>query len=742
MLRKKCRLWWPEQLLSSQPNSNLLLFGWYICSVNSLDIIVATAISPHEISPCLLQSSLQIQEILHSVNGAMPLRLQDLSTISILGHCTADCTGKVLKLMGTQNNDSPRKSNSERLECPGVEENSSLKTHSDDRVNQQCHQKLFADTSDENCARWNCGCKKLDQFTEPHRQSFIRNGNWIQVLCKSQRILCKEIPELHHMHLNGDTLSAHDVHLIIYELPTYGRNHFSLSSWGSSGHVGSPFKKPNWVNELDKKPMLLDLDSVMLALNCATAAKVLLEQHMGTFDPVIHLFWISTLVSTVWQTMAVLVASVATARYILLQALYRFLSYGSQTFFFILSKMFAHTWKNVHIRSCQFLYWPVILQGTGFSSQSNVEYAHRSALRKHFMWSNVAMDVIFGIIIGLALLANAEAVCFWILIVVRGITDNLLRLGCVWLMGVPAGFKLNTELAELLGMISLNAIQIFSTLCFFLSTYLSYFVEGLALSGIVFGLTVPAALCIDMLKLATLHVLTLHWLISFLYSQQIQALASLWRLFRGRKWNPLRQRLDSYDYTVEQHVVGSLLFTPLLLLLPTTSVFYIFFTMLSTTITFICIMIEITISVLHATPLAEILLWIAQRRRFPSGIWFEIISGPTACTYAGDGLSGDSLSSDLDARKTACFFKGGSKTLVSLLRSNYATIGKIIAPHYRNIFCGVRPSFGPSLAYGVLSGQRIPSTLQTSLPPTLPWMNINFREYWRLCHDAVLSFRL
>lgn len=221
----------------------------------------------------------------------MPLQLQDLSTISILGHCTADCTGKVLKLMGTQNNDSPRKSNSKRLECPGVEENSSLKTHSDDWVNQQCHQKLFADTSDENCARWNCGCKKLDQFTEPHRQSFIRNGNWIQVLCKSQRILCKEIPELHHIHLNGDTLSAHDVHvcklrkssllvskwyllaalfinftsmfqLIIYELPTYGRNHFSLSSWGSSGHVGSsPFKKPNWVNELDKKPMLLDLVS-------------------------------------------------------------------------------------------------------------------------------------------------------------------------------------------------------------------------------------------------------------------------------------------------------------------------------------------------------------------------------------------------------------------------------------------------------------------------------------------------
>lgn len=223
----------------------------------------------------------------------MPMQLQELSTISILGHCTPDCTGKVLKVMGNQNNDSSRKSNSERVQCPGMEENSSLKTHSDDRVNLH-HQKLFADTaSEENCARWNCGCKKLDLFTEHHRQSFIKNGNWIQVLCKSQRILCKEtrwIPELHHMHLNGDALSVHDVHvckfgkssllvskwyliaslfiifsfmfqLIIYELPTYGRNHFSLSSWGSSEHVGSPFKKPNWVNELDEKPMLLDLVS-------------------------------------------------------------------------------------------------------------------------------------------------------------------------------------------------------------------------------------------------------------------------------------------------------------------------------------------------------------------------------------------------------------------------------------------------------------------------------------------------
>ena len=42
-------------------------------------------------------------------------------------------------------------------------------------------------------------------------------------------------------------------------------------------------------------------------------------------------------------------------------------------------------------------------------------------------------------------------------------------------MGVLAGFKLNTESAELLGMVSLNAIQIFSSMWFFLG--LSIFVR-------------------------------------------------------------------------------------------------------------------------------------------------------------------------------------------------------------------------------------------------------------------------
>jgi len=156
-----------------------------------------------------------------------------------------------------------------------------------------------------------------------------------------------------------------------------------------------------------------------------------------------------------------------------------------------------------------------------------VEYKENAALRRHSIRSSLAVDHLLGILIGSALLLHAESVRLWILTFANVITNELLRSGCVWLMGVPAGFKLNTELAGVPGVISLNAIQIWPTLWILIDFLFIYFIEGLGLLGILFGATIPAALIIDMVSLATLYVSTLHWAISVLYSRQIQALAAL-----------------------------------------------------------------------------------------------------------------------------------------------------------------------------------------------------------------------
>ena len=147
---------------------------------------------------------------------------------------------------------------------------------------------------------------------------------------------------------------------------------------------------------------------------------------------------------------------------------------------------------------------------------------------------------------------------------------------------------------------------------------------------------------------------------------------------RGWKWNPLRQRLDSYEYSVEQHIVGSLLFTPLLLLLPTISVFYMFFTIVNLTISFFRVLIEVIVSIIHATPYTKILLWLVRSRRFPSGIWFDIVYSQNASVASSvDGPSGISsackkmlVNQNIDAVK--------SGLLLSSLRSNFLTLGKAL----------------------------------------------------------------
>lgn len=69
-----------------------------------------------------------------------------------------------------------------------------------------------------------------------------------------------------------------------------------------------------------------------------------------------------------------------------------------------------------------------------------------------------------------------------------------------------------------------------------------------------------------------------------LYNLQLNTLSSLWHLFRGKKWNVLRRRVDSAVYNVDQLFLGTLLFTVLLFLLPTTALFYVVFAVVSLTV--------------------------------------------------------------------------------------------------------------------------------------------------------------
>ncbi|KAL4021688.1 hypothetical protein IC575_020494 [Cucumis melo] len=720
-MKGKCRLWWPKQHSPCEQSSSYLLFGWFIPSSDSLDVVVAFTCT--DVSLSRLQCD--IKEIINDTDSNMPAILQDKSVFSLLGQCVPKlCSDGVLS--------------SGRINVLNGEKNSCY--HYEHGRNSEVN-------TTDSCGRLTPQFHHLGGVSEQCRQVYSRNSNWLFLEYDSDKKYENSevfwIPKLDYLCWNGQKVSNCDVHVIIYDSPVYNCHHFSLLPSSSREQESSSFKKPKWVDVLKQKELSFDLDTVILAINCATAAKRPLERHLHTKrSPQISI--VDRCYSFIWSLLAMSIASLSTLFYMTFQFSYKLHSIGSQLWMpNVVSRIFMTACINVRIRCCQILYWPIILQERGMRSLSNVEFAEKFALQKHSMWTSIAADVLLGNVFGVALLCYADFTYLLISNLARDITNHILRSGCVWLMGVPAGFKLNIELAGVLGIISLNAIQIWSTLWFFFGFIFIYVIKALAILGILFGVTLPAGLTSDLISIATYHVSTLHWFISLIYSSQIQALAALWRIFRGQKQNPLRNRIDSYDYIVKQHIVGSLIFTPLLLLLPTTSVFYVFFTILNQSISFIRLLIGVIISAIHATPFTKIFLWLVKRKTFPSGIWFEIIS----CHINSTGRLDRNSSENLDL-PTKILDPSGEMTmrqssvLVSCLHSNLMGIEELVLPHYRNIFSGFSRSILASTFHGVLTGRRTTSmTLKLGLPSPMPWMCIPYREYWHLCYSSILTCR-
>ena len=160
---------------------------------------------------------------------------------------------------------------------------------------------------------------------------------------------------------------------------------------------------------------------------------------------------------------------------------------------------------------------------------------------------------------------------------------NLTRNSTKWLMGNPAGLKLNEPLTEYLGSTIHGAVSAWSILFErFLFAEEAYFdaVWFLLYSSSFLGFTVFLAFLLDLGKISVGYVLTLYNIFARLHSVQFSTLMALIRLFIGKKWNPLRKRTDSYEYNQSQLIVGTLLFSMLLFLLPTTLVYYALFVIL------------------------------------------------------------------------------------------------------------------------------------------------------------------
>jgi phosphatidylinositol glycan class Q protein len=127
-----------------------------------------------------------------------------------------------------------------------------------------------------------------------------------------------------------------------------------------------------------------------------------------------------------------------------------------------------------------------------------------------------------------------------------------------------------------------------------------------------FGASMFISALIDILALASLHLRMATSISGAIYRAELAALYALWNLFRGKRlsttragqalmhyvplkgkrWNALRNRVDSYDYEIDQLFLGTLLFTIALFLLPTIVTYYLFFAVVSISASLVVIIIS------------------------------------------------------------------------------------------------------------------------------------------------------
>ncbi|ESO01524.1 hypothetical protein HELRODRAFT_112528 [Helobdella robusta] len=145
-----------------------------------------------------------------------------------------------------------------------------------------------------------------------------------------------------------------------------------------------------------------------------------------------------------------------------------------------------------------------------------------------------------------------------------------------WLQNNPAGLKLNGPLTNFLSHFFLYHVFLWKAYLALLIPVLSSILRACVLSGI-FGLTMQCCIMRDLLSIMTLHVYCFYVYAAKLYSLQLVALKPLCRLFMGKKFNRLKLRVDSVEHVMDAMFVGTLIFTILFFILPTTLVFYIVF---------------------------------------------------------------------------------------------------------------------------------------------------------------------
>lgn len=304
-------------------------------------------------------------------------------------------------------------------------------------------------------------------------------------------------------------------------------------------------------------------------------------------------------------------------------------------------------------------------------------------------------DIIIGTACGIFLIENQELLGFKLYKIINKVIIIYIRSTVAWLDNWPAGLKLNTELSRALFHFF---IQITSVMEAILERIAPYFPTLFQFAGFMgrFGVTMSLALCSDYLTILTGHLYMLHLVTALMFSQLKSMSGSLWNLFRGKRFNVLRQRNDFWEYDVDQLLLGTILMTLIVFVFPTVLMYYLLFALARFGIMVLHAVLDTCLALLNHFPLFALMLRIKDPHRLPGGVQFKTVTIddslyiknqliPLSKIFFQHIAIWSRLSSHYDPRRLlACILTG--VPMVQLARENirYAFIGRRPEKYGRN----------------------------------------------------------
>ncbi|OCH93777.1 Gpi1-domain-containing protein [Obba rivulosa] len=233
----------------------------------------------------------------------------------------------------------------------------------------------------------------------------------------------------------------------------------------------------------------------------------------------------------------------------------------------------------------------------------------------------VLNDVIIGVAFGSFLCENRLVLSRILEFTLQHYLVEWIQDALMWLNNWPAGLKLNTELSSFVFYIFMTIVKLWARVLIALAPYYPV-IFWLAGAMGWFGMTAIISLLADLLRFFTAHLWVCYWLSAIVFRHQLGFIGSLWNLFRGKRYNVLRKRLESWDYDIDQLLLGTILFTLVTFLYPTMLAYYALFATTRLLTIIVHAALDTSSALLNHFPLFALMLRIKDPLRLPGGIMF------------------------------------------------------------------------------------------------------------------------